>query len=97
MKILLRILVFIIIFTIGYPGSTQDTDNEDKLTSTQVKSDAREIEKVPDNVMGTEEDDPSYYDSDIFLRKLTQQKLPALSRDEKITWAFRLAEKDPFL
>ncbi|MCI0471829.1 MAG: hypothetical protein L0Y73_09235, partial [Candidatus Aminicenantes bacterium] len=67
------------------------------LTSSRVNSDAGEIEKIPDNVMGTEEDDPSYYDSDIFLRKLTQQKLPPLSRKEKITWAFRLAEKDPFL
>jgi hypothetical protein len=97
MKILLRILVFIIIFTICYPGAPQDSDAEEKSTSTQVKADTREIEKIPDNVMGTEEEYPSYYDSDIFLRKLNRQKLPALSRKEKITWAFRLVEKDPFL
>ncbi|MGE5344240.1 MAG: hypothetical protein ACM3SY_22465 [Candidatus Omnitrophota bacterium] len=46
----------------------------------------------------TQEDDNFIYDEqDYFSRKLFQKKLPDLKKNEKIDWAFRMANTNPFL
>jgi len=44
-----------------------------------------------------EDEDTIFYDQDYFMRKLSQRTLPQLTPREKITWAFKLADKHLFL
>lgn len=97
MKILKTIFVLLIVFLLTFLILAQKTLSYDDLNQENIDPKATGIEENTENYMPTEEEDSVYFREDIFLRKLDDKKLPPLSNKEKIIWAFRLAETNPFL
>lgn len=97
MKIFTAILIFFAIFFFTYIMLTQVTLSDDSLGQDNGVPAAAVSEQTNENYMIQEEEDPFYYEPDIFLRQLNRQKLPPLTEKEKIVWSFRLAETNPFL
>jgi hypothetical protein len=97
MKIFAAILIFFTIFFCTYIILTQVTFSDDRSDREISPPPAADPEQTNENYMIREEEDPFYYEPDIFLRKLSRRKLPPLSEKEKIIWSFRLAEANPFL
>lgn len=69
-----------------FPGSDAETPREQKKID-------REEEENDDIDYGDIFSD----DQDMISRKLFQKRLPPLTKKQKIVWAFRLAETNPFL
>ena len=97
MKIFAAILIFFTIFFFTYFILTQVTLSDGSSGQDTDTSAAADPEQTNENYMIQEEEDPFYYEPDIFLRQLNRQKLLPLTEKEKITWSFRLAETNPFL
>ena len=98
MKLLRRIIIFLLVFYLTYMFLTKIThgdvlSNESAMMIPQTSA----IDQSSENYMGTEEEDQLFSEPDMLFRKLEQKKLPPLSEKEKITWSFRLAETNPFL
>lgn len=97
MKIFAGILIFFTIFFFAYIILTQVTLGDDNSAQAIGTTIAVNPEQTKENMMIQEEEDPFYYEPDIFLQQLNRQKLPPLTEKEKIIWSFRLADTNPFL
>jgi DNA-directed RNA polymerase specialized sigma subunit len=97
MKILTAILIFLLIFHLAYITMVKKIHGDEILNLEEMSPQTTALEQTSENYTGTEEEDQLYSEPDMFLRELSQQKLPPLTEKEKIIWSFRLAETNPFL
>ncbi len=110
MKFLISLLVFVLVLfmVVIFPGKSTHSDQTPPVDEnvnletgeSQVETGTTGSPSFDDSLnimMGTGDEEPLDYYPDVFLRKLEQKKLPPLTKQEKITWSFRLAKSNPFL
>jgi hypothetical protein len=62
------------------------------------ESTAPQVMELPEGgAQQLEEDDDVWFDQEFFRRKLFQKNLEPLTKRQKITWSFRMAETNTFL
>ena len=97
MKIFGAILIFFAIFFFTYTILTQATLGDGGSPQDIAVPIATGSQQTNESYLNQEEEDPFYYEPDIFLQQLNRRKLPPLTKKDKIVWSFRLAEINPFL
>ena len=99
MKLIIKFLILFFIFYLCYVIVAESHADTGSAGAPKKETAARE--KTPefnnDEEPEMEDDDIYSYDQEFFLKKLYQKGLPALTKKEKIIWAFRLAETNTFL
>lgn len=99
MKYAAAILILCLVFYVSFSLLAQDKFQDgmfpgsDTETQTEQKKIDREEEENDDIDYGDIFSD----DQDMISRKLFQKRLPPLTKKQKIVWAFKLAETNPFL
>lgn len=112
MKILVRIIIFALVFYLCYSilaeaqDINRDMSNQDAglTTSADSKKKTKIKEETPtlneyeyDRSDDIEDEDLFPYDQDYLSRKLKKEKLDRLTRRENIIWSFRMANANIYL
>jgi hypothetical protein len=99
MKYAAAILILCLVFYVSFSLLAQNNFQEDMFPGSDIEK-QQEPKKIDQD---EEEDNDIDYgdifsdDQDMIARKLFQKRLPPLTKRQKIVWAFKLAEPNPFL
>jgi len=112
MKIVLRIIILGLVLYLGYSilaqaqtinrngtnrGRTVNTTAADSQKVTKIQEKTPGLSEYEYDSSEIEDEDFFPYDQDFLTRKLFQKKLLPLTRKERITWSFRMADSNAFL
>jgi hypothetical protein len=75
------------------PTGNGDKDKPVKKAEIEEKT----LSFSPDEEPEMEDEELFSYEQEFFQKKLYQKELPEITKKEKITWSFRLAETNIFL
>ena len=97
-----RIIKYFIVFLIFYLSYSMVAQNRTGSGGPDKPAKKAEIKEKTLNFNSDEEpemedEDLFSYEQEFFQKKLYQRELPELTKKEKITWSFRLAETNIFL
>lgn len=103
MRYAAAILIMSLIFYVSFSSPAQETtapgnDVESVGQTEQTEqTDPKEVDVVEDDKEEMDYEDIFTSDQEAFHGKLFQKDLPPLTKKQKIVWAFRLSEPNPFL
>ena len=99
MKYAAAILILCLVFYVSFSLLAQNNFQDDMFpgSDTEKQPEQKKIDQDEDENNDIDYGDIFSDDQDMISRKLFQKRLPPLTKKQKIVWAFRLAESNPFL
>jgi len=95
--IIILIVLSLIYVTFSVKAQEETEIRQNNEETAPLPEQTKVIDVYDEERLEPDDDNFFFYSSDILSKKLFQEKLPPLTKKEKIIWSFRMAKKNAYL